>query len=206
MKEAMLFRGDIRWLSLSPKQILLVAMRRHLTDDRALKAHFSALEEASDEPGLNQARGYACELVAWQFLTSLSERDAIEYLLVDLPPMPSSRSSDGESGTGDNSQLNNEGRHQANEHTALLSASQPDYFGTDTVQSSTTVTDHIDKFSSQFENLSALEIAAISGSKKFLSQKPVQKIINAIWKVPCVSSSTESMTKSTRVILYFGTA
>jgi len=31
------------------------------------------------------------------------------------------------------------------------------------------------------EGLSALEIAAVSGAKKFLSQKPIQRIITAIW-------------------------
>lgn len=34
---------------------------------------------------------------------------------------------------------------------------------------------------SQCENLSALEIAAVSGAKKFLSQRAVQKIINGLW-------------------------
>lgn len=34
----------------------------------------------------------------------------------------------------------------------------------------------------QFEGLNALEVAAVSGAKKFLSQKPIQRIINAIWK------------------------
>lgn len=33
----------------------------------------------------------------------------------------------------------------------------------------------------QFEGLNALEIAAVSGAKKFLCQKQVQRIINAIW-------------------------
>jgi hypothetical protein len=33
----------------------------------------------------------------------------------------------------------------------------------------------------QFDGLNALEIAAVSGAKKFLCQKQVQRIINAIW-------------------------
>ena len=34
---------------------------------------------------MNESRGCACELVAWQFLTYLDERDLIEYLLYELP-------------------------------------------------------------------------------------------------------------------------
>ena len=47
--------------------------KRRLTVCRALKTHFAALEEASDEPGVNQGRGYACEFVAWYVLSDPSE-------------------------------------------------------------------------------------------------------------------------------------
>src|ERR1700742_4221455 len=33
------------------------------------------------DTGLNQSRALACELVAWQFLTFLSEKELIDYLL-----------------------------------------------------------------------------------------------------------------------------
>ena len=161
-----------------------------LTRHRALKSHFSLLEEASDEPGVNEARGYACEYVAWQFLTSLSEREAIDFLLYELPPgLSPIGQQDAELGH-ETPQNGNTHPEPSEESPLLVRPSRygrtPSYFGTDSVNASTTATTHSDEFTSQFENLSALEIAAVSGAKKFLSQRPVQKIINGVWRV-CTS-------------------
>jgi hypothetical protein len=161
-------------------------MEHLLTKRRALKSHFAALEEASDEPGVNQARGYACEFVAWQFLTNLSERDAIDLLLHELPPASSAASTphDAENATG--VRPNGASNGSANVGTPLLLSQNgrtSSYFGTDSVHASAAAPLHPDEFITQFENLSALEIAAVSSSKKFISQRPVQKIINAIWRV-----------------------
>ncbi|KAF2263356.1 hypothetical protein CC78DRAFT_465990 [Lojkania enalia] len=164
----------------------------------ALKAHFSALEEASDEPGVNQARGYACEFVAWQFLTNLTEREAIDFLLCELPPVINNSSDLQaiEQGNGWQQDGNTDGA-SSNEQMPLLSSSEygqaSSYFGTDTILASTLATSpRSDDFTSQFENLSALEIASVSGAKKFLSQRPVQKIINGgdivFWETLSVNS------------------
>ncbi|KAK7543269.1 hypothetical protein IWX49DRAFT_541923 [Phyllosticta citricarpa] len=51
----------------------------------ALKGHFDAVE-TEDDRGIDEARGHACELVAWQFVLSLSEREAIDFLLWELKP------------------------------------------------------------------------------------------------------------------------
>jgi hypothetical protein len=158
-----------------------------LTIHRALKSHFSLLEEASDEPGVNEARGYACEYVAWQFVTNLSEREAIDFLLYELPPAPSpTEQQDAE--LGHETPPNGNTHPEPSEESPLLIRPSrygrtPSYFGTDSVHASTTATTHSDEFASQFENLSALEIATVSGAKKFLSQRPVQKIINGVWRV-----------------------
>ncbi|KAF2121480.1 hypothetical protein BDV96DRAFT_564336 [Lophiotrema nucula] len=164
----------------------------------ALKTHFAALEEASDEPGVNQGRGYACEYVAWQFLTNLSEREAIDFLLYELPSSSSTTpdSSDAERAGGLRRNGNVNGG--SNEQTPLLSSSEvdgvPSNFGTDTiVDTSTAALSQSDDFTSQFENLSALEIACVSESKKFLSQRPVQKIINAVWRGDIVFWETLSV-------------
>lgn len=137
--------------------------------------HFAALEEASDEPGVNEARGYACEIVAWQFVTNLTPRDAIDYLLFELPPACPS----------DQSAADSRGRATASstEEAPLLQERQASYFGTDSVQtSSVTSTARSDEFTAQFEKLTALEIAAVSNSKRFLSQRPVQNIVNGLWR------------------------
>ena len=140
----------------------------------ALKAHFAALEETSDEPGVNEARGYACEYVAWQFLTSLTERDTIDFLLHEVQPPASP-----------NDRTPEPDIEPLSESSALLGGGRSSsYFGTDSVHTSAmTSSTQSDEFTAQFENLSALEIAAVSNSKKFLKQRPVQKIINGLWRV-----------------------
>ncbi|KAJ4323598.1 hypothetical protein N0V94_001791 [Neodidymelliopsis sp. IMI 364377] len=145
---------------------------------RALKGHFSALEETSDEPGVNQARGYACEFVAWQFLNSLTDRDVIDFLLLELPP---ARSPDSDSlpSAGDRDLQNDRDATHSSERTPLLDVANGDYFGT---RNNDATNPRFSSLKSHCENLSALEIAAVGGAKKFLSQRPVQKVINGLWR------------------------
>ncbi|KAI4939744.1 uncharacterized protein J4E92_001030 [Alternaria infectoria] len=152
----------------------------------ALKGHFSALEEASDEPGVNEARGYACEFVAWQFLTNLKEADIIESLLVELPPATTPTTSNPPNGY--HSGENERDTTHADERSPLLPVSNTDYFGHGDSPRS-----RFGSLMSQCENLSALELATVSGAKKFLSQRPVQKIINGLWKGDIVFWETLSL-------------
>jgi hypothetical protein len=144
------------------------------------------LEEASDEPGVNEARGYACEFVAWQFLTSLKEADVIESLLVELPPATAPSTPDASNGH----HMYEDGRDtiHADERSPLLPISNGDYFGHSDFSRS-----RFGWLMSQCENLSALELATVSGAKKFLSQRPVQKIINGLWKGDIVFWETLSL-------------
>ncbi|EFX05889.1 receptor-activated Ca2+-permeable cation channel [Grosmannia clavigera kw1407] len=48
----------------------------------ALKWHYGA---SGDDRGLNEARANACEIVAWRFLTHLSEREAVDFCLYEIP-------------------------------------------------------------------------------------------------------------------------
>ncbi|KAI4961790.1 hypothetical protein J4E86_000819 [Alternaria arbusti] len=152
----------------------------------ALKGHFSALEETSDEPGVNEARGYACEFVAWQFLTNLKEADIIESLLVELPPATTPITSNPPNGY--HSGENERDTTHADERSPLLPVSNTDYFGHGDSPRS-----RFGSLMSQCENLSALELATVSGAKKFLSQRPVQKIINGLWKGDIVFWETLSL-------------
>ncbi|KAH4343198.1 hypothetical protein HBI56_171580 [Parastagonospora nodorum] len=154
----------------------------------ALKGHFSALEEASDEPGVNEARGYACEHVAWQFLSNLADRDIIDYLLLELPSVPSP-SSDDPAEEGLHSRDQN-GTSRASERTPLLEDATGGYFGSGNQMAANT---RFSSLTSQCENLSALEIAAVSGAKKFLSQRPIQKVINGLWRGDIVFWETLSV-------------
>jgi len=147
----------------------------------ALKGHFSALEEKSDVPGVNEARGYACEFVAGQFLTSLKDSDVMNFLLVELPPLSTSISRDEETQCG-------RGASRSNERTPLLPNPNGDYFTHDSPAAT-----RFTSLASQCENLSALEIASVSGAKKFLGQRPVQKIINGLFRGDIVFWETLSV-------------
>jgi hypothetical protein len=154
-----------------------------------LKGHFSALEEASDEPGVNEARGYACEHVAWQFLSNLADRDIIDFLLLELPAV--SPRSDGDTEEGIRSHDERGSRDQsASERTPLLEAATEGYFGNGNQMAANA---RFSSLTSQCENLSALEIAAVSGAKKFLSQRPIQKVINGLWRGEIVFWETLSV-------------
>ncbi|KAF1846615.1 uncharacterized protein K460DRAFT_127029 [Cucurbitaria berberidis CBS 394.84] len=154
----------------------------------ALKGHFSALEEASDEPGVNEGRGYACEFVAWQFVGNLTDRDIIDFLLVELPSVTTPSSQDAEAGYT----TRETGRTvtQTDEQTPLLSPANSDYFG---YGNETAADARFRSLTTQCENLSALEIASVSGAKKFLGQRPVQKIINGLWRGDIVFWETLSV-------------
>jgi hypothetical protein len=134
----------------------------------ALKAHFAAEEETSDDPGVNEARGYACEFVAWQFLIHLTDREIIDFLLYELPPIASPRGQGSDAEDLDATQrIGTSAR--VSDQTPLLGAGRTSsYFGTDSVEAgAATSIARSDDFAAQYENLTALEIAAVSNSKKF---------------------------------------
>ncbi|SLM40261.1 hypothetical protein LPUS_11008 [Lasallia pustulata] len=158
-----------------------------------LKWHFSSLEP--DDQGINETRGYACEIIAWRFLTHKSEHELIDYLLSELPPRPASAT---RSSSGNRSR--SEGGHNASlqdvdsvdEHSELLS-DRPSRIpkrprlpeGSLHHRSYRTVGEieqkPEDDVTSSFVGLNALEIAAVADAKKFLSQRIVQKIVDGIW-------------------------
>ncbi|KAM0144896.1 hypothetical protein ACHAP3_000015 [Botrytis cinerea] len=73
-----------------------------------LKWHFSALDS---ESGINETRASACEIVAWRFLSRISERDAVDFCLYELPSPTLQRSTDG---AAEPEEI------QATEHSTLL--------------------------------------------------------------------------------------
>ncbi|KAK4574848.1 hypothetical protein LTR86_001690 [Recurvomyces mirabilis] len=134
----------------------------------ALKWHFAAVE-ASDDRGISQTRSLACELVAWRFVTHLAENEAIEALCFDLPPV------------GKRAQRN--GLIEADSEIAPLldgGSFEPDQSFADEDPEGASP-DEATSFAAVFAGLNALEIAAVSEAKKFLSQKSIQRIIDGIW-------------------------
>ncbi|KKY25875.1 putative receptor-activated ca2+-permeable cation channel [Diplodia seriata] len=174
----------------------------------ALKGHFRAIE-SDDDRGINESRGLACEVVAWQFVLTLSEREALDYLLFELPKPDDKHddSDDEESRVATRGRANGNGRHsqgEPTERTGLLSEHRTADHGTangngnangarrsKSRSSSHSTNHHIpgeeyeatggEGFADPFLNLNTLEIAAVAGAKKFLSQRCIQDIINGIW-------------------------
>ncbi|KUI54569.1 Calcium channel YVC1 [Cytospora mali] len=140
----------------------------------ALKGHFKAIE-SDDNCDINDSRGYACELVAWQFVLTLSDQEALDYLLYEL------REDDDKSGDPDD------------EETGLLSglinghrsSSQPPNGhrsnGEGEGNGNENEPNKGEGFAEPFMNLNTLEIATVSGAKKFLSQRVVQDMVDSIW-------------------------
>ncbi|PQE03679.1 ion transporter protein [Rutstroemia sp. NJR-2017a BBW] len=154
-----------------------------------LKWHFSTLEV--DDRGINETRANACEIVAWRFLSRVSERDAVDFCLYDLPEPTLQRPSCPSEPVADTS--------EHTEHSSLL----PQFRDRDSPGTSRPASrkrtdllrqiSHMGTFfadglvddeedpTSSFTGLNGLEIAAVADCKKFLSQRIVQKIITGIW-------------------------
>ena len=149
-----------------------------------MKGHFSAIE-GEDDRGITTTRGLACELVAWRFVTHLSERDAIDYLCTDLVRR--------------NSINDDESQQSGGEETPLLNEElQPDDLQTD----ETTDAEAGTVSPKDYQQLNALEIAAVCEAKKFMSQRAVQRIIDGLWKGDIMLWQTMSPHTVKRATLY----
>lgn len=155
-----------------------------------MKYHFSIINPNNRR--LSDTRGFACEITAWRFVSHLSEREALDYLLTDLPGRKPrlAEESDAENGQADSSSHD---LHNPDERAPLLVAHNSSQQGREqTARRNPHAHSHQSlpaelakngKVSiSTFAGLNALEIAVIVGAKKFISHESVQRIINGIWK------------------------
>ena len=110
--------------------------------------------------------------MAWRFLTHLSAAELIDYLLHELPPV----SFESESYNEDETHADN---GDAAERAALLSGQDPS--ATSTQGNTRTPSIPEEGPIATFVGLNALEVAAVAGAKKFLSQRIVQKTVDDIW-------------------------
>lgn len=146
---------------------------------------------ADEDAGINESRALACELVAWQFLTFLSESDLIDALLYELPMTLADDSVPGSARRASPDLRTIDG--SVDERTSLLRCrgSEHSHRGPPertTISSPTELGSNLesqghshDALTQSLAGNNALEIAAIANAKKFMSQKPVQKIVNDIW-------------------------
>jgi len=167
-----------------------------------LKGHFAVLE-ADDNRGINESRGYACEYVAWRFVTQLSSREIIDVLLYELPQnsMSASLHSDEEVGVR-REPRGDETNDDFGETTPLLSRSIEQLDDAERILATPTVERFVtmgrsnqekESFASLFDNLNALEVAAVTKAKKFLSQRVLQRMIESIWRGDIVFWETLSV-------------
>ncbi|KAG5921182.1 hypothetical protein E4U53_003828 [Claviceps sorghi] len=174
----------------------------------ALKFHYAATNE---HLSINETRSHACEITAWRFLTRLSERQAVEFCLYEIPvdsvpagraapaaPAAQRASCDQEAGEispllplredSFDRDLRSMATGSAGKRTKLLNSAsrltQPDASDDSSPDTDPTVA---------FKSLNALEIAAIANAKRFLSQHVVQKIITGIWNGEIVFWNTLSV-------------
>lgn len=198
---------------------------QHLISNFAENVHHPAIVAAiliakrfftfvdSDDSGINESRGFACEIVAWQFLTYLSERELVDFLLYEIPDPTDVESHDAETGRVIWPHKQGNGRGDSNESTPLLlneqsptrrlshppgtqnpiAASNADEGGHGECNNDPEV-----DATEAFVGMNALEIAAVANAKKFLSQRVVQKTVADIWNGDVVfwdSLSTHSVKK-----------
>ncbi|PFH60365.1 hypothetical protein XA68_11067 [Ophiocordyceps unilateralis] len=142
----------------------------------ALKWHYAADHEHS---GLNQARSYACEIVAWRFLARLSEQEAMDFCLYEIPEVDDDASPQPDSEPLETAPLLS--RATIPSYGMGSSAKRIQLQGS--LQHLTANGDGDDDVdpTSAFRGLNALEIAAVADAKRFLSQSVVQKIVSGIW-------------------------
>ncbi|KAG9233356.1 hypothetical protein BJ875DRAFT_485244 [Amylocarpus encephaloides] len=158
-----------------------------------LKWHFSTLE--IDDPRINETRAMACEIVAWRYLSRLSEREAVDFCLYEIPPLSDTSQSLRSSWTdvSERSQLlpRFSSRLQSRQDALLT---RPTSSRRDEMEEAvhnlgvalpTPQNGHKRPKgdpTSSFIGLTSLEIAVVSDSKKFLGQDIIQKIITGIWR------------------------
>ncbi|KKY38005.1 putative ion transporter [Diaporthe ampelina] len=161
----------------------------------ALKWHYGA---ATEDKGVNEARANAAEIVAWRFLTHLSEREVMNCCLYEIPD-PDDAAED----AGARDEENGRQSQEVDENTALLAqslagtvnsakltltntGSKKRYQLLKSISRLTMPQEDDDEDDEEdptkpFVTLNALEIAAVADAKRFLSQHVVQKIITGIW-------------------------
>ena len=130
--------------------------------------------------------------MAWRFVSHLTQREAIEYLCYELPAAKASTETsarpvyeDGHITTG---------LREADERSPLLDGANEtgNNFNGDAEDGNLTISDTEEPFAVTFAGLNALEIAAVAGAKKFLSEKSIQRVINGIWNGDIVFWNTLS--------------
>lgn len=185
-----------------------------------IAARYALGEVEGDGSGINQSRALACEFVAWQFLTYLSERELMDYLLYELPKtdgdgpstptrLPNTRIADA---NGTIPQTPSRTSHETapllqprpTEYDSLVgparSRSNDNEAATVGESSSREQEQDDDDLGKTLAGMNALEIALVCDAKKFIASRPVQKVVTDVWSGDIVfweSMSVRAVKKAT---------
>lgn len=121
------------------------------------------------------SRAMACELVACEFTSALSAADALKYLCHELPSEPEVEVTDG-SGSGVNGGGGGGGVTSSAQTTTYGTISQSATFLSGLTGSG--LGDMEEGPGSDYIGLNTLEIAVMADAKRFISHRPVQKVIH----------------------------
>ncbi|KAI9752851.1 MAG: exocyst complex component exo84 [Chaenotheca gracillima] len=178
----------------------------------ALKSHFASLDP--NDEGVNEARGYACEIVAYRFLSYLTEWETIDYLLYEVATDYSKGEGENDS-NGDSRKTQKPSKQtDTDEETPLLDEESSNNgkpkskltrstsrFGQTQEQAAMPNMQKDDPMAA-FHGMNALEIASVVNAKKFLSQRVVQRIVTGIWNGDIVFWESMSMYSERKPHIY----
>jgi hypothetical protein len=180
----------------------------------ATRYQFRSFE--NDGSGLNDSRALACEFVAWQFLTFLSEKELMDYLLYELPqPKESAAGIIGDFPPSANGRGSDLPSMADDEAAPLLQPRPSEYDGlagperVQTIDSGAMSSGYTRKglkssleLPEELAGMNALEIALVCNAKKFISAQPVQKIVTDVWNGDIVFWESLSVNAQKKAVVY----
>jgi hypothetical protein len=179
----------------------------------ATRYQFRSME--NDGSGINDSRALACEFVAWQFLTFLSEKELMDYLLYELPLQnESSNAPGGTSTSSTNGHLATMPSAADHESAPLLQTRPTEYGLVGPNRAGTEESEAMGMGSARsrlkgtaeliddLAGMNALEIALVCDAKKFISSQPVQKVVTDVWHGDIVFWETLSVHAQKKPVVY----
>ena len=128
--------------------------------------------------------------MAWRFLSRISERDAVDYCLYELPREEPTLA-DNFAGPADTNPTERSSLLPQFRPQEPMTAARPGSKRMELLRSVSNIGGMFSEMdggqdeedpTSSFTGLNGLEIAAVADCKKFLSQRIVQKIVTGIWR------------------------
>ena len=144
--------------------------------------------------------------MAWRYVTHLNQQDAVAQLCYELPTtkLASGNGFDVENRDAQTNVMN----LGADERLPLLDGvaqSATAFDEEEQDEATTSASGAAEDFAYTLAGLNALQIAAIAGAKRFLSQKAVQRVIDGIWYGDIVFWNALNVHSTKRVQIYSNT-